>query len=90
MMYFSLPRADISKIILNTLTQIACKSLTNVDETVSNNIVTENALKNEETKIEIIFLLFSILVIILLDNILHKIATRRTERKDTILFAKKS
>lgn len=33
-MYFSFPRADISKIILNTLTKIACKSLTNVDETV--------------------------------------------------------
>ena len=33
-MYYSFPRADISKIILNTLTQIACKSLTNIPETV--------------------------------------------------------
>lgn len=37
-MYFSFPRTDISKIILNTLTKIACKSLTNVDETVRNHI----------------------------------------------------
>ncbi|CAF0712645.1 unnamed protein product, partial [Brachionus calyciflorus] len=34
-MYNSFPRADISKIILNTLTQIACKSLTSIPETIT-------------------------------------------------------
>ena len=34
-MFYSFPRADISKIILNVLTKLACKSLTNIHETIT-------------------------------------------------------
>lgn len=33
-MYHSFPRADVSKIVLKTLTKMSCKSLTNIHETV--------------------------------------------------------
>jgi hypothetical protein len=36
-MFYSFPRGDISRVILNTITKIACKSLTNIYETVCNN-----------------------------------------------------
>ena len=34
-MFYSFPRPDISKVILNTLTHIVCKNLTNIHETVT-------------------------------------------------------
>lgn len=78
-MYYSFPRADISKIILNTLTQIACKSLTNISETV-------NFFSLILIKIHLIFLIDFLL---LKDYILHKIVTRRTTGKNSIIFAQK-
>jgi hypothetical protein len=34
-MFYSFPRADISRIILNVLTKLACKSFTNIHETIN-------------------------------------------------------
>lgn len=34
-MYYAYPRPDIDKIIINTITLIACKSMMNIGETVS-------------------------------------------------------
>jgi hypothetical protein len=34
-MFYSFPRADISRIILNVLTKLACKSFTNIHETIT-------------------------------------------------------
>jgi hypothetical protein len=49
-MYYSFPRADISKIILGTLTRLACKSLTTIHETVSRNKEIISLYQNNKTR----------------------------------------